>query len=164
MIRAAMDGATPLFWPQLGPIYHAAAPLAETLARIVVSLALVPHGLRFVFGLFPNSGSRALSLAALSMGLEKHGYRPGWFWAVAIATLELAGGPLLALGLFTRPLALAAFLFLVVAAIEHWRFDGYFWNVTGLEYPMVWSAGMLFFVVHGGGPYSLDSWLLGHEF
>jgi putative oxidoreductase len=159
-----MGGPTPLFWPQLGPLYQAATPVAETLIRAVLGLALVPHGLRFVFGLFPNSGSRALSLAALRAGLNAHGYRPGWFWAVAIATLELAGGPLLALGLFTRPLALAAFLFLVVAAIDHWRFDGYFWNVTGLEYPMVWAAGMLFFVTHGGGPYSLDSWLLGYEF
>jgi putative oxidoreductase len=159
-----MDGATPLIWPQLGPLYLAAAPVAETLIRVVVALALVPHGLRFVLGLFPNSGSRALSLGALRGVLDAHGYRPGWFWAVAIAILELAGGPLLALGLFTRPLALAAFVFLVMAAFEHWRFDGYFWNVTGLEYPMVWSAGMLFFVVNGGGPYSLDAWLLGHAF
>ncbi|HUK60667.1 MAG TPA: DoxX family protein [Stellaceae bacterium] len=159
-----MDGTTPLVWPQLGLLYHAAAPVAEALTRVVLGLALVPHGLRFVFGLFPNSGSRALSLAALGAGLDAHGYRPGWFWALTIAALELAGGPLLALGVFTRPLALAAFIFLVMAAIEHWRFDGYFWNVTGLEYPMVWSAGMLFFVVHGGGPYSLDSWLLGYEF
>ena len=159
-----MNGATPLLWPQLGPLYQAATPIAETLIRVVVSLALVPHALRFTFGLFPNSGTRALSLAGLRAGLAAHGYRPAWFWAVAIASLELVGGPLLALGLFTRPLALAAFVFLVMAAIDHWRFDGYFWNVTGLEYPMVWSAGMLFFVVHGGGPYSLDSWLLGYEF
>lgn len=159
-----MDGATPLFWPALGPFYHATAPVAETLARVVVALALVPHGLRFAFGFFPNSGSRALSLGALRAMLDSHGYRPGWFWAPAIAALELAGGPLLAFGLFTRPLALAAFVFLVMAAFEHWRFDGYFWNTLGLEYPMVWSAGMLFFVVHGGGPYSLDSWLVGHEF
>ncbi len=159
-----MDGTTLLFLPQLGPLYAAAAPVAETLIRVVVAFALVPHGLRFAFGLFPNSGSRALSLAALRTMLNAHGYRPGWFWAAAIATLELLGGPLLGLGLFTRPLALAAFLFLVMAAFEHWRFDGYFWNTLGLEYPMVWSAGMLFFVVHGGGPYSLDSWLLGHEF
>jgi putative oxidoreductase len=158
-----MNG-TPLFLPQLGAFYTAAAPYAETLVRAVVGLALVPHGLRFAFGLFPNSGSRAMSLGALRAGLNAHGYRPGWFWAVAIMTLELAGGPLLALGLFTRPLALASFLFLVMAAIDHWRFDGYFWNVCGLEYPMVWSACMLFFVIHGGGPFSLDSLLVGHEF
>ena len=70
----------------------------------------------------------------------------------------------LALGLLTRPVAFAAFIFLVMGVIEHWRFDGYFWNKLGLEYPMIWSAAMLFFVIHGGGPYSLDSWIVGREF
>jgi putative oxidoreductase len=159
-----MDTATPLFLPQLGPVYQALAPLAETLIRVVVGLALVPHGLRFSFGLFPNSGSRIMSLGGLATMLDAKGYRPGGFWARAIAVLELAGGPALALGLLTRPVALAAFIFLVMGVIEHMRFDGYFWNKLGLEYPMIWSAAMLFFVIHGGGPYSLDSWLLGHEF
>jgi putative oxidoreductase len=159
-----MDGSTPLIVPQLGPVYQALAPVAETLTRIVVGLALVPHGLRFSFGMFPNSGTRALTIGALRTMLDAHGYRPGWLWAYAIAALELVGGPLLALGLFTRPLALASFIFLVTGAIEHWRFDGYFWNKLGLEYCMVWAAGTLFFVFHGGGPYSLDSWLIGRAF
>jgi putative oxidoreductase len=159
-----MDASTPLIVPALGPFYHALAPYAEALIRVVVGLALVPHGLRFTFGLFPNSGTRALSLGALSTMLDAHGYRPGKFWAYAIASLELVGGPLLALGLFTRPLALASFVFLVMGAIEHLRFDGYFWNKTGLEYPMVWAAATLFFVINGGGPLSLDSWLVGYEF
>ena len=159
-----MDTATPLILPQLGGVYQALTPIAETLIRVVVGLALVPHGLRFTFGMFPNSGTRALTLGALGTMLDTHGYRPGRLWAVAIAALELVGGPLLALGLLTRPLALASFIFLVMGVIEHWRFDGYFWNKLGLEYPMIWAAAALFFVLHGGGPYSLDSWLIGHEF
>lgn len=159
-----MDPTPPLILPQLAAVYHTLGPIADALIRVVVGLALVPHGLRFSFGMFPNSGTRALSLGALATMLDAHGYRPGRFWALAIATLELVGGPLLALGLFTRPVALASFIFLVTGAIEHWRFDGYFWNKLGLEYPMVWAAGTLFFVIHGGGPLSLDSWLLGYEF
>ncbi len=159
-----MDNATPLILPQLGAVYQTLAPIAETLIRIEVGLALVPHGLRFTFGLFPNSGTKALTLGALATLLDRHGWRPGQVWAGAIATLELVGGPLLALGLLTRPLALASFVFLLMGVVELWRFDGYFWNKLGLEYPMVWAAGTLFFVFHGGGPYSLDSWLVGHEF
>jgi putative oxidoreductase len=159
-----MDIATPLFLPQLGPIYSALAPAALALVRAIVGLALVPHALRFCFGLFPQSGSRILSLALLTGALERSGYRPGRVWAIAIAVLELVGGPMLALGLFTRPVAFAIFIFLLNAVIEHARFDGYFWNKLGLEYAMIWAAAVLVFVVAGGGPYSLDSWLVGYEF
>ena len=155
---------TPLFLPQLGALYHALGPACETLIRAIVGLALVPHGLRLSFGLFPNTGSRILSLELLTGQLGRSGYRPAWFWARAIAVTELAGGPMLALGLFTRPVSLAVFLFLITAVIEHARFDGYFWNKLGVEYPMIWAAAVLFFVVHGGGPYSLDAWLVGREF
>ncbi len=68
---------------------------------------------------------------------------------------------MLALGLFTRPVALVIFIFHVNALIEHWRFDGYFWNKLGLEYAMIWAAATLIFVVQGGGPYALDAWLVG---
>ena len=80
-----MDASTPLFLPQLAPIYQAVSPVAETLIRAIVGLALIPHALRFCFGLFPNSGSRALSIDILTAGLERSGYRPGRFWAFAIA-------------------------------------------------------------------------------
>src|ERR1700722_7254423 len=101
-----MNGSTPLILPQLGALYQTLAPVAETLTRIVVGLALVPHGLRFSLGLFPNTGSRILSIGALAGLLDAHGYRPGRVWATAIAGLELVGGPCLALGLLARPLAL----------------------------------------------------------
>ncbi|HUZ74465.1 MAG TPA: DoxX family protein [Stellaceae bacterium] len=159
-----MDGSTPLFLPQMGAVYQAVTPVAETLVRVVVGLALVPHALRFCFGLFPDSGSRILSFDILTAALERSGYRPGRVWALAIAATELAGGPLLALGLFTRPVALVIFIFHLNAMIEHWRFDGYFWNKLGLEYAMIWAAATLIFVVQGGGPYSLDAWLVGRQF
>lgn len=159
-----MHDATPLFLPQLGPIYATLWPFVMALVRAIVGLALVPHALRFCFGMFPQSGSRILSLALLTSALERSGYRPGRFWAIAIAATELVGGPLLALGLFTRPVALIVFIFLVNAVIEHARFDGYFWNKLGLEYAMIWAAAALVFVIAGGGPYSLDAWLVGHEF
>ncbi len=159
-----MDNAIPLIVPQMAPLYHALAPAAETLIRVVVALALIPHGLRICFGLFPNSGSRILSIELLVGGLERSGYRPARFWAMVVIATEFVGGPMLALGLLTRPVAAVIFVFLLNAAIEHARFDGYFWNKLGLEYPMIWSAAALFFVVHGGGPYSLDAWLVGREF
>jgi putative oxidoreductase len=159
-----MNDASTLILPQLAPVYDALWPAAAALLRAVVGLALVPHALRFSFGCFPNSGSRALSIGALAAILERSGYRPGKLWAVVTILIEFIAGPLLALGLFTRPAALIVFIFLLLAAIDHGRNDGYFWNTLGFEYPFLWAVAALVFVVCGGGLWSLDHLLIGREF
>ena len=98
-----MADAATLILPQLGPMYDASWPAAGALLRAVVGLALIPHALRFSFGCFPNSGSRALSIGALAAVLERSGYRPGMLWALVTILIEFIAGPLLALGLFTDP-------------------------------------------------------------
>ncbi len=159
-----MHEPIPLIFPQLGHIYQALGPWAEALLRAGVGLALVPHGLRNTFGMFATTGVRSHNLTELAKQLDEDGYRPGKFWAPAISTIQLIGGPLLALGLFTRPAALAIVIFLVVANYERWRVGGYFWNKTGLEYTLMWTLGALYFLVNGAGRISLDHLLLGREF
>jgi putative oxidoreductase len=138
------------------------SPLAYALLRAAVGLALVPHGLRNTFGFFPNTGARALNLKDLAIQLDQNGYRPGNFWAPAISTTQLAGGPLLALGLFTRPVAAVVLVFLLVANVERWRVGKYFWNQLGLEYTLMWTIATFYVLVHGGGLYSLD-YLIGRD-
>src|SRR6266852_9541398 len=158
-----LDTSTPLVFPQLGRLYQLLSPWAEMALRAVVGLALVPHGLRNTFGMFPSTGVRAHNLTELARQLDRDGYRPGKFWAPAISITQLVGGPLLALGLFTRPAALAIVLFLVVSNYERWRVGGYFWNKTGLEYTLMWTLAALYFLIHGGGTISLDRLLIGRE-
>lgn len=149
--------------PQLSDLYQALSPFAYALLRIAVGLALVPHGLRNTFGLFPNTGAVALSLKDLAAGLDGSGYRPGWFWALAISITQLVGGPLLALGFLTRPVAVTVLLFLLVADVERWRVGKYFWNKLGLEYTLMWTIAAFYVLVHGGGLYSVDH-LIGWDF
>jgi putative oxidoreductase len=149
--------------PQLASLFQTLAPLADALLRVAVGLALVPHGLRNTFGLFPNTGMPALSLTALANHLDERGYRPGKFWASAISITQLVGGPLLALGLFTRPVAAIVLVFLLVTNIERWRVGKYFWNKLGLEYTLMWTIATFYVFIHGGGHYSLDH-LFGLEF
>jgi putative oxidoreductase len=141
---------------QLASLWQMLAPFADALLRIAVGLALVPHGLRNTFGLFPNTGVRALSVTELAKQLDQSGYRPGKFWAPAISITQLVGGPLLALGLFTRPIAAVVLVFLLVANVERWRVGRYFWNQLGLEYTLMWTIAAFAVLVHGGGLYSLD--------
>jgi putative oxidoreductase len=159
-----LDQATPLIVPGLANLYTALAPVTEALLRVVVGLALVPHGLRVTFGWFAGTGLGVGNLNALAAQLDRDGYRPGRLWAPAISVTELLCGPLLALGLFTRPAAVPIVIFLGVSNVERWRVGGYFWNTLGLEYTLLWTVAALFFLVHGGGTYSLDHVLIGREF
>ena len=158
------DPSIPLVFPQLGALYQTLAPMAEALLRVMVGLALVPHGLRNTFGCFPTTGQPLRSIRMLADYMDAQGYRPGIVWAPAIAATQLIGGPLLALGLFTRLAAVPIVLFLLVSNIERWRVGRYFWNQLGLEYTLMWTVAALYFLVHGGGTYSLDHLIMGREF
>ena len=158
-----MPDPTPLIVPALANIYAALAPIAEALLRVVTGLALVPHGLRMTFGCFAGTGLKVDSLESLADQLDRTGYRPGRLWAPAISVTELLCGPLLALGLFTRPAAAPIFIFLAASNVERWRIGGYFWNTQGLEYTLMWTVAAFYFFIHGGGFYSLDHFLIGWE-
>ena len=158
------DPSIPLIYPQLGALYHALAPMAEALLRVMVGLALVPHALRNTFGCFPSTGQPLRSVRALADYMDKQGYRPGIVWAPAISLTQFICGPLLALGLFTRPAAVPIVLFLLISNVERWRVGRYFWNQLGLEYTLMWTLAAFYFLVHGGGTYSLDSLIFGREF
>jgi putative oxidoreductase len=142
--------------PSLAALLQTLVPFADALLRVAVGLALVPHGLRNTFGFFPNTGAQALNLTVLAKYLDESGYRPGNFWAWAISITQLVGGPLLALGLFTRPVAAVVLVFLLVTNVERWRIGRYFWNDRGLEYTLMWTIAAFVVLVHGGGFYSLD--------
>jgi putative oxidoreductase len=154
-------GDTALIFPALGALYDMLAPWAEALLRAIVGLALVPHGLRMAFGLFPGTGGPIRDLKMMAQALDRWGYPPGKLWAPLIAATQLLAGPLLALGLFTRIAAVPIVIFLLVSNVERWRVGGYFWNTQGLEYTLMWTAGAFYFLVHGGGAISLDR-LIGH--
>lgn len=67
-----------------------------------------------------------------------------------------------ALGPFTRPVSIPIFILLALPIYEHSKF-GWFWNKQGTEYPLIWAAASLYFLVRGGGPISLDA-LIGWQF
>jgi len=145
--------------PALGPLYDGLAPYADLLTRAVVGLFLVPHGAQKLFGMFGGYGIAGTGqFFATKLGME-----PGWLFALAAGLVEFVGGILLALGLFTRPAAAAAFVLLLVATFKvHWA-AGFFNTAGGYEYALLWALVVLGFVIRGGGPLSLDA-KLGREF
>ena len=159
-----MNGATPLIFAQLGPLYDALFPWAEMLLRAMVGLTLVPHGLRSAFGMFPSTGGQSHNMTEFVDEIERGGYRPGKFWAPAIILTQLVAGPTLALGLFTRLAACPIVVFLIVTNYERWRVGGFFWNKMGLEFTLLWTVAAFYFLVHGAGRISVDHLMIGREF
>ena len=154
---------TPLVLPALGALYQALAPWVEALLRFIVGMAMVPHGVRMSLGYFKNTGGPPGTLDSVVQMYDRKGYRPGWLWAYCTVLTQFIAAPCVALGLFTRPMALPLFVLLALSAYDHAKYDGYFWNKSGIEYPAMWAAGVLYFLINGGGEISLDR-LIGWEF
>jgi putative oxidoreductase len=148
---------TALVIPALKPVYAGLSSLSEVLLRVTAGAFLIPHGAQKLFGAFGGYGLEATADAFQT----KIGFTYGYLAAFGAGSVEVFGGLLLALGLFTRFAAAAIVVFLVVAASMHIG-AGFFWNKGGWEYPVLWATIALMFVVRGGGLYSLDR-LIGRE-
>ena len=135
--------------PALGKIYDAVNEYAEPILRIALGAILIPHGLQKLFGAFGGMG-----FAGNAALFDRIGFTPGIFWGTLVG--ELIGGLLLVLGLFTRFAAAAVLIFMIVAVKFTSARGGFFWNTQGFEYPLLIGFCALFFLIRGGGAWSLD--------
>ena len=141
-----------LYIPAFSGIYQSLSPYMEPLLRVVAGLLLIPHGLPKA-GLIGGSG-----VAGAAQFLEKVGYYPGMFWAFVLIVLELVGGVLFAVGLFTRLIALLLVIeFINILYVQYPR------GWSAMEFPLLWLIVFLYFMIRGGGKLSVDS-KLGREF
>ncbi len=137
-------------------------PYWALLLRAWVGGVLVVYALRASFGFFPNTGVPVQTVAGTAAYMENFGWRPGIFWAWASTVNNLVGGLMLATGLLTRVVALTSAVLLFLSAFHHIK-DGFFSNQNGFEHYFLWGLCAAFFVLYGGGPYSIDG-LLGLNF
>ena len=146
-----------LYIPALGQIYDATAEYAAPLLRIALGGILIPHGMQKLFGAFGGMG-----LTANAQLFERIGYSPGMFWGTLVGCTELVGGALLVLGLFTRVAAAAVVIFMLNAVYFTSKTGGFFWTNRGSEFSILILAAAVFFLIRGGGEWSLDR-KLGRE-
>lgn len=148
---------TTLVIPALKPVYAGTSALSETLLRVAAGLFLMPHGAQKLFGLFGGYGLSATG----DFFQTQLGFSNGYLAALGAGSVEVFGGLLLALGLFTRFAAAAIAVMLLVASTIHLG-AGFFWTAGGWEYPVLWAIVALSFVARGGGAWSLDR-MIGRE-
>jgi putative oxidoreductase len=117
------------------------APRVLSVLRIVAALMFMEHGLSKLFGFpiaFANGGPAMFTLL--------------WFAGV----IEALGGLLLALGLFTRPVAL---IMSGEMAIGYWMAHApksFFPLVNGGDAAVLYCFVFLYIFVAGGGAWSVD--------
>lgn len=119
---------------------------AHSLLRIIVGFLFMFHGAQKVLGMFGGMGGTGAKAAVLS-----------FIWVGGM--LELVGGILILLGLFTR---VTAFILSGEMAVAYFmvHFPRGFWPIqNGGEPAVVYCFVFLYFAAAGAGLFSLDHML-----
>jgi putative oxidoreductase len=118
------------------------APYVQSLLRIVSAFVFFLHGTQKLFG-FPSATPLPSAMLMSLIGVA--------------GVLEVVGGSLMALGLFTRPVA---FILSGEMAVAYFRQHAprAFWPIlNGGELAVLFCFLWLFFSVAGPGPISVDA-------
>ena len=123
------------------------APELLSVLRIVLAFLLIQSGTIKLFG-FP---------APLPPGVTI----PAWSLAWVAGMLEIIGGPLILVGLFTRPVAFILAGEMAVAYFYgHARMGHWLWPVANMGHPAVIFCFLFLYIsAAGAGPWSLDALL-----
>lgn len=119
----------------LGPTTHA-------ILRIGAGLLFCMHGMPKLFGWFSDGGSAELMSL---MGLA--------------GILEVFGGALIVLGLFTRPVAGILSIEMIWAYVKAHLPQGWVPYENGGELALLYLFVWIFLLGNGAGPFSLDRWM-----
>lgn len=128
--------------------WHGGADLGLLVLRLAVGGAFVLHGLQHLFGWYHGIGASAFADL-----LRSYGYYYPTILSQVVGWIELVGGGLLVLGLFT-PLAAAALLVIVANAIAVNLRLGF--SAPQLEFDVVLAAATFTLLFARPGRISLD--------
>jgi putative oxidoreductase len=140
------------------------ASFGPAVLRLALAAVFIAHGGQKLFGLWGGHGLEATAGFFAQMGLQ-----PAFPLAVSVATLEFAGGILLALGAFTVVVSAALTLEMLVAIVKVHLASGFFlnWNLVpvqghGYEYNLVLIGALVCLTLAGPGAFSVDGRRASH--
>ncbi len=139
---AAESPNAPATTSGLAATFERYRPYALSILRIMVGLLFLQHGMAKIFN-FPPQGDMPVFP------------RPEWF----AGRIELVGSTLIALGLFTRPVAFILSGEMAFAYFMSHRPRNFFPLLNGGESAVLFCFVFLYLVFAGGGPLSLDALL-----
>ncbi|MDX6807076.1 DoxX family protein [Terrihabitans rhizophilus] len=118
------------------------APIMLSVLRIMTGLLIMQHGTQKLFG-FPEASARGMPPLVSLMGLA--------------GVIELVGGLLIVIGLFTRPTAFLLAGFTAVAYFMAHASKSFFPILNGGELAALYCFVFLYLMLAGAGPWSLDA-------
>jgi len=118
------------------------SPRLLSVLRIVVGMLYTLHGTAKLFG-YPYAKYLVLQ-------------DPLWSLSGVAGCMDIIGGPLIAFGLFTRPVAFLLSGEMAVGYFVVRAPNGFFPILNGGEINVVYSFLFLYFAAAGGGTWSLD--------
>ena len=114
-----------------------------SLLRVIIGFTFIQHGAQKLLGVFGGMGGHGAKAAFISML---------WFAGV----IEVFGGLLVILGLFTRPVALILCGEMAVAYFHVHAPRGFWTILNGGELAVLYCFIFLYLAAAGPGPVSLD--------
>ena len=144
------QGQTKLLYPSLAGFYETMLPIAGTLMRIVVGIMFLMHvSTKFKLG----------ADAVAANVFAKNSIEPALMWTYVVMVMESVGGVCLIIGLFTRFVAAALAIEILVALLFVHLAKGYAAGGGGYEYVLLIGAVCFLIAIRGGGPYSVDRFI-----
>jgi putative oxidoreductase len=154
--RSGQIDSSRLIFPGLAGLYQSVAPYSYSIIRFIAGAILVYHGYGKLFGgIIQGVADHVVTPLGLPMPLA---------WAYFLGILEFFGGIALAIGLFTRPIALMLTVEFLIITFWH-SGNGYAFSSPkgGFEYPLVLFVLYAAIFFRGGGRLSVDR-MIGKEF
>ena len=145
MLQKTLDLSAKLFRSNFSANYWSQSVWA--ILRVVVGVMMIHNGL--------DKLSDIESFATAYV--EVIGLPFPIFFSYVAAYTELIGAPLVALGLLTRPAALGLVGAMTVAMYHHILVAGF--SIPYLELSAIYASCFLFFLVNGGGLFSVDTFI-----
>lgn len=152
-----------LIVPALGGLYEGLANLAYPILRVCYGAFFIPHGwAKIIAGGVAKYDAGGKLVGGTAAGMAKMNFPAPEILAYYIGYLELVGGALLVIGLFTRLVAIHFVGFMLVAAlVVHSK--AWFWTSKGMEMPLLLMAVAIVITIRGGHHWSVDK-VLPKEF
>lgn len=131
---------------------------SSLIARTVVALVILPHGLQKALGVFGGYGYEGtMNYFTQDVGMP-------WILGFLVILLETIGMVLLLAGLFSRLVAGSLIIVMAGAAYQHYQ-NGFFMNWfgnqagEGIEFFILAITLCLLVALQGAGKWSADGWL-----